>query len=30
VPAIFWMTLNTPVGVAWPGTPVETRECAIG
>src|SRR3954451_23051353 len=26
----FWMTLNTPVGVAWPGTPVETRECAIG
>src|SRR6266550_7374506 len=24
------MTLNTPVGVGWLGTPVETREWAIG
>src|SRR4026209_768055 len=23
------MTLNTPVGVGWPGTPVDTRQCAI-
>ena len=24
----FWMMLNTPCGVGWPGTPVETGECA--